>query len=64
MDRYIDRALSRNFRKIKIRKKKFGKNNVSGSLLRKHPMRVLNVAEVHGVLHGAWWCDPPGGVQG
>ena len=45
---YIYRALPRNFRKIHF--KNFGKNNVSRSLLSKHPMGVPNVAGVHGAL--------------
>ena len=34
--------------------KKFGKNNVNGSLLSQHPVDIPNIAGVHGVLYGAW----------
>ena len=59
MDGWMGRALPRNFRK-----KKFGKINVSGSSLSKHPVGFSNAAGVHGALYGAWWCDLPGGVHG
>ena len=48
----------------KLRFKKFGKNNVSWSLLSLYTIGVSNIAGVLGALHGAWWCDLPGGVQG
>ena len=56
---YICRALAKNFRKIRF--KKFGKNNVSTSLLSKHQMGVPNAAGVHGgtvwglVVLSPWW---------
>ena len=43
---------------------KFWKTDLSRSLLSKPLISVSNVVEVHGVLYGTWWCDPPGGVEG
>ena len=40
-----------------------GKNKVSKSSLSQHVMCFPNAAEIRGALYGAWWCEPPDGVQ-
>ena len=39
------------------------KNNVNKSFFNQYVMRFLKAAGIHRALCGAWWCEPPDGIQ-